>query len=47
MSRAKTAGIGRLSQEQVINIGKDDIRAISKYLGSKNFMHGDNITLVG
>ena len=47
MSRASRSGIGRLSKDQVIKIGKDDIRAISKYLGNKKFIHGDNITLVG
>ena len=44
--RATKTGVGRLSQDQVMGIGKDDIRAISKYLGNKKFMHGDNITLV-
>ena len=44
--RAARTGIGRLSQDQVMDIGKDDVRAISKYLGKKKFMHGDNRTLV-
>ena len=44
--RATKTGVGRLSQDQVMGIGKDDVRAISKYLGNKKFMHGDNITLV-
>ena len=44
--RAARSGIGRLSQDQVMDVGKDDVRAISKYPGKKKFMHGDNITLV-
>ncbi len=39
-------GMARLLQDQVIEIGKYDIRAVSKYLGNKQFLHGDEITLV-
>ncbi len=38
--------MGRLTKEQVAKIGKDDIRAISSYLGNKDFIHGDKATVV-
>ena len=39
-------GIGRLPPEQVAEIGKEDLRAISNYLGEKKFLMGDNPTKV-
>ncbi|CAC5377003.1 unnamed protein product [Mytilus coruscus] len=45
-NRAVSHGIGRHSNEEIYKIGSDDIRAISKYLGDKTFMMGDNPTLI-
>ncbi len=39
-------GIGRLTQEQVAEIGKEDLRAISNCLGEKKYLMGDNPTKV-
>lgn len=34
-------GIGRHEEKDIISIGLDDLRAMSSYLGTKQFMHGD------
>ena len=39
-------GIGRLSPEQIEEIGKDDLRAISNFLGDKKFLMGIKPTKV-
>ena len=39
-------GIGRLSNEQIHKIGEGDLQAISRYLGTKQFFHGDKPTSV-
>ena len=44
--RSKMSGIGRHKESVIGDIGKDDIRAISKYLGDKKFMFGDKINTV-
>lgn len=42
----KVIGIGRKSEGEVYHIGIEDIKAISSYLGDKNFMMGDRMTKV-
>ena len=39
-------GIGRHSKEEIYQFGKEDIKALSDYLGSKSFMMGDQMTTV-
>jgi len=39
-------GIGRHSKDDMIRIGQDDLRAISQYLGQKQFLMGDEPTRV-
>ncbi|XP_077991317.1 failed axon connections homolog [Glandiceps talaboti] len=39
-------GIGRHSKEEIYRIGQDDMRAISNYLGEKNFFFGDEPTVI-
>ena len=39
-------GIGRLTQEQIAQIGQDDLRAISRYLGGKQYLMGKTPTKV-
>ncbi|XP_070555833.1 failed axon connections homolog [Ptychodera flava] len=39
-------GIGRHSKEEIYRIAHDDLRAISNYLGEKNFFFGDEPTLI-
>ena len=46
LRRARTIGVGRHTKSVVGDIGKDDIRAISKYLGDKKFIFGDQMTAV-
>ena len=38
--------IGRKTKEQIYQIGKDDVLALSKYLGDKPFFMGDEPTVV-
>lgn len=45
-TRAKSHGIGRHSNEEIYKIGSDDIRAISHFLGNKEFMMGDKPTVI-
>jgi len=44
--RMMAHGIGRHPPEEIIGIGLDDIRSISAYLGTKQFLHGDTPTQV-
>ena len=39
-------GIGRFDDDEIARIGKEDIMAISAYLGEKQFFFGDTPTLV-
>ncbi len=39
-------GIGRHSQDDVDAIGKEDLKALSEYLGKKKFLTGDKPTKV-
>ncbi|CAL4117503.1 unnamed protein product [Meganyctiphanes norvegica] len=38
----KMHGIGRHTDEEILNICRNDLKAISKYLGSKPFLMGDD-----
>ncbi|KAI0235409.1 Failed axon connections protein [Lamellibrachia satsuma] len=40
------AGIGRHTPQDIYDIGADDIRAISHFLGDKKYLCGDKITVV-
>lgn len=40
------SGIGKHSREETIGIGLEDLRAISKYLGSKHYFTGFKPTRV-
>uniref|UniRef100_A0A183D9Q9 Radical SAM protein n=1 Tax=Gongylonema pulchrum TaxID=637853 RepID=A0A183D9Q9_9BILA len=42
----KAIGIGKHSREEVINIGSEDLKAISIYLGSKHYFTGFKPTRV-
>jgi len=44
--RMRAHGIGRHPPEEIIGIGLDDLRSISTYLSSKQFLHGDTPTQV-
>ena len=44
--RANLQGIGRQSKEIVERTGKADTKAVSDMLGKKQFIMGDEITLV-
>ena len=41
MKRLVAAGVGRHNKEEIINIGLEDIRALSRCLGSKKFFGGE------
>jgi hypothetical protein len=36
-------GYGRHSENEVVQIGKDDLKAINDYIGNKKFIMGDEI----
>lgn len=42
----KIVGIGKHNREEIINIGNDDLRAISMYLDSKHYFTGYKPTRV-
>jgi len=44
--KIKTIGIGRHTRDEMMNLGLDDLRAISKYLGSKHYLTGYKPTQV-
>jgi len=46
LKRMKAHGIGRHPPNEIIGIGLDDLRSISTYLSSKQFLHGDTPTQV-
>jgi len=39
-------GVGRHSRDDIISISNDDLRAISDFLGDKNFLLGNNLSTV-
>jgi glutathione S-transferase len=41
MEKLKARGIGNHSREEIYEMGVDDMKAISKYLGSKPYLFGD------
>lgn len=43
---SRGAGIGRHTPQEIYEIGADDIRAISRFLGDKKYLCGDKITVV-
>jgi glutathione S-transferase len=45
-NQSKAQGIGRHSQEEIEKLGLDDLRAVSKILGNKPFVHGDSPTVI-
>ena len=45
-SRAVAGGLGRHTPQEIAKIGQDDITAISKFLGHKSFMLGEQPRLV-
>ncbi len=46
MKRLKAAGLGRHERDEIINFAKDDLKALSLYLGDKPFFMGDQPTRV-
>lgn len=44
--RIRMVGTGRKSPEEVYHMGKEDMRAISTFLGDKKFLMGDRMTRV-
>lgn len=46
MKKAKAHGIGLHSQEEIIELGKNDLRALSDLLSDKPFVFGNEPTLV-
>ena len=45
-AKLKSGALGRLTRSKVGEIGKDAVRAISKYLGSKKYLLGDELNTV-
>ena len=41
VGQCKAQGIGRHTKEEIENMGRDDLRSISEYLGSKQYLFGD------
>lgn len=46
MKKARAHGIGVHSQEEIVELGKSDLRALSDLLADKPFMFGNEPTLV-
>jgi glutathione S-transferase len=46
IKQARAQGLGRHSQAEVYEIGRRDLRAISSFLGEKNFLLGDHWSAV-
>lgn len=46
IKQARAQGLGRHTQEQVYEMGRNDLQAISSFLGEKPFMLGDQWTAV-
>ncbi|KAL3890220.1 hypothetical protein ACJMK2_002511 [Sinanodonta woodiana] len=46
MNKGYVQGIGRHTYEEITHIAKGDLKALSDFLGSKNFFFGDDVTEV-